>query len=151
MCHLSQLKCMFCAEDCVNINFLQNPYQRSLTSIFFVSQVRRPYSKTKKKLISRSRKDAMALIEDYRALIMEKNEDKSLGDAGDRLIAMRNEFFRIAREESDCTSATRDGMLHVRRGKMHKPFEEAAFALNVGDVSEVVDTNSGYHIIYRKS
>ena len=93
----------------------------------------------------------MALIKEYRALIMEKNEDKSLGDAGDRMIAMRNEFFRIAREESDCSSAKRDGLLHVRRGKMHKPFEDAAFKLEVGEVSGVVDTKSGYHIIYRKS
>ena len=93
----------------------------------------------------------MALIKEYRALIVEKNEDKSLGDAGDRMIAMRNEFFRIAREESDCSSAKRDGLLHVRRGKMHKPFEDAAFKLEVGEVSGVVDTKSGYHIIYRKS
>jgi hypothetical protein len=116
-----------------------------------MKQVRRPYSKTKKKLISMSRKEALDMIQEFRALIIEKNEDKSLGDEGDRLIAMRKEFFRIAREESDCSSAKQDGFLRVRRGKMHKPFEDAAFELEVGSVSQVVETKSGYHLIYRKS
>ena len=35
------------------------------------------------------------------------------------------------------------------RGKMQKPFEDATFALNVGELSEIVDTDSGVHIILR--
>jgi parvulin-like peptidyl-prolyl isomerase len=34
-------------------------------------------------------------------------------------------------------------------GDMQKEFEEAAFALNKGEVSDVVDTASGLHLIQR--
>jgi len=32
---------------------------------------------------------------------------------------------------------------------MQKPFEEATYALKVGDISDIVDTDSGVHIIKR--
>ncbi len=34
------------------------------------------------------------------------------------------------------------------RGEMEASFEEAAFALSVGEISDVVETSSGYHLIY---
>jgi len=60
-------------------------------------------------------------------------------------------FGKLARELSiDSGSAKRDGDLgYFGRGAMVKPFEEAAFKLQVGSISEPVKTEFGYHIIKR--
>ena len=60
-------------------------------------------------------------------------------------------FGKLARELSiDSGSAKRDGNLgYFGRGMMVKPFEEAAFKLEIGAISEPVKSEYGYHIIKR--
>ncbi len=60
-------------------------------------------------------------------------------------------FGRLARELSiDSGSAKRDGSLgYFGKGMMVKPFEEAAFKLEIGNISEPVKSEFGYHIIKR--
>ncbi len=59
-------------------------------------------------------------------------------------------FEELAQEHSDCSSHSRGGDLGpFGRGQMQKPFEEASFALKVGEMSDIVDTDSGVHIILR--
>ena len=54
----------------------------------------------------------------------------------------------MAKVESDCSSAAKGGDLgRFERGKMQKAFEEAAFRLAPGALSDVVETDSGVHII----
>jgi NIMA-interacting peptidyl-prolyl cis-trans isomerase 1 len=103
--------------------------------------------------VTRSREDAKQLLQ-------ELSQDLRSGEIT---------FEHLALKRSDCSSAKRGGDLgdisfcfqnvltladsHLAGkfdfGKMQPEFSEAAFALNIGEVSKVIETKSGFHIIER--
>uniref|UniRef100_A0A0E0KM98 Peptidyl-prolyl cis-trans isomerase n=1 Tax=Oryza punctata TaxID=4537 RepID=A0A0E0KM98_ORYPU len=73
-----------------------------------------------------------------------------LADLRDQILSGRANFADLAARHSDCSSARRGGDLGTfGRRQMQKPFEDATFALKVGEMSDTVDTDSGVHIILR--
>jgi len=60
-------------------------------------------------------------------------------------------FGKLAKELSiDKGSGKKDGNLgYFTKGMMVKPFEEVAFKLQIGEVSDPIKTEFGYHIIKR--
>lgn len=57
-------------------------------------------------------------------------------------------FSSLARLNSDDTgSASKGGEISARRGMMVAPFEAVVFGLEVGEISNVFETDYGYHIV----
>ncbi|MGA1864387.1 MAG: peptidyl-prolyl cis-trans isomerase [bacterium] len=79
-----------------------------------------------------------------------EQEEKIKEKALDLLKKIENgeDFHELAKTFSDCPSSKRGGDLgYFEKGKMDPEFEKTAFALNVGEVSQVVRSSFGYHII----
>ncbi|MCA9705503.1 MAG: peptidyl-prolyl cis-trans isomerase [Myxococcales bacterium] len=91
------------------------------------------YQGSMRSTASRSKQDAQQQIQQIQA---------QLSQGGD--------FAALARQHSDCPSASKGGDLgNFGRGQMVGPFEEAAFGMEVGQTSGVVETPFGYHLIQR--
>ncbi|CCH45144.1 Peptidyl-prolyl cis-trans isomerase ssp-1 [Wickerhamomyces ciferrii] len=94
---------------------------------------RRPAS-WKSENITRTKEEAIEILKKHQERI--KNGEATLGE--------------IAKTESDCSSAKRNGDLGpFERGQMQPPFENATFDLEIGQISDIVETDSGVHLIER--
>nr|CAA06818.1 peptidylprolyl isomerase [Neurospora crassa] len=97
------------------------------------NQSRRP-SSWRESEITRTKQEALTTLQGFEQRI--KSGSISLGE--------------LALTESDCSSARKRGDLgYFGRGDMQKEFEDAAFALKPGEISDIVDTASGLHLIER--
>ncbi|MCZ6631772.1 MAG: peptidylprolyl isomerase [bacterium] len=80
-----------------------------------------------------------------------RDEEQTLAEIRRILAEARegvDDFAELARDYSDGPSAPRGGDLgFFGRGRMAKPFEDATFALQPGQISEPVRTQFGWHII----
>lgn len=82
--------------------------------------------------VTRTREEAKALAEEARRRVTEGGEA----------------FAKVASELSDCPSKAKGGNLGTfARGQMTPVFEDTAFALAPDEVSAVIETEFGFHVI----
>lgn len=68
----------------------------------------------------------------------------------ERIVSGKSDFAAEAKEHSDCPSGQEGGSLGwFGRGMMVPEFDKVAFEMKKGEVSGVVSTQFGYHIIYK--
>ncbi|KAF8899282.1 rotamase-domain-containing protein [Infundibulicybe gibba] len=94
---------------------------------------RRP-SSWKEANITRSKEEAIEILRGYQAQINGSPET----------------FADLAGKHSDCSSHSNAGDLGwFGRKQMQKPFEDAAYGLKVGQISDVISSDSGVHLVMR--
>jgi peptidyl-prolyl cis-trans isomerase C len=85
---------------------------------------------------------------DPKAAEAEKKRARAKADDLLKQIKAGADFAKLAKESSGCPSSQQGGDLgFFGKGQMVKPFEDAAWALKPGEISGVVETQFGYHII----
>lgn len=85
--------------------------------------------------VTRSKDEARTIAQELHKQVVEKKAD----------------LAQLAREKSDCPSAPDGGELgRFTRGELVPEFEEALFKMAPGQISSVVETPFGFHIIVRE-
>jgi peptidyl-prolyl cis-trans isomerase C len=85
---------------------------------------------------------------DAKATDQEKKAAREKADKLRKDLAGGADFAALAKANSTCPSSQQGGDLgYFGKGKMVPAFEKAAFALKPGEISDVVETQFGYHII----
>ena len=120
---------------------IENPFAVQAKHILIKHEgSRRPYSHRSAAKITLSKEDALKELTKLRKQIME------IDDETERF----EKFDEIAMKRSDCGSSKNKGDLGIfSKGMMQPSFENIAFQLLPGEISDTFESDSGVHIVWR--
>jgi peptidyl-prolyl cis-trans isomerase C len=100
------------------------------------------------KMPERTQASHILISADQKATPEDKKKAKEKAAAIRKRVAKGEDFAAVAKAESNCPSAAKGGDLgYFGKGQMVPEFEKAAAALKLGELSDVVESPFGYHII----
>lgn len=100
------------------------------------------------KMPERTQASHILISADQKATPEDKKKAKEKAEAIRKRVAKGEDFAAVAKAESNCPSAAKGGDLgYFGKGQMVPEFEKAAAALKLGELSDVVESPFGYHII----
>ena len=131
-------------------NFVQQEF--TARAVCSEEQARKFYEENKVKLFQKGERVSASHIlvgVDPKGTPQDKEKAKGKAEALLKRVQNGEDFAAVARKESTCPSKAEGGDLGVfGRGRMTPVFEQAAYALKEkGELSPVVETEYGYHII----
>jgi peptidyl-prolyl cis-trans isomerase C len=120
--------------------------RRALRDAFFDSSIRNSVPEAEAKKVYDEKISKIKPEQEVRArhiLVETEDEAKAVAEQ----LKKGEDFAKLAKEKSKDSNAEGGDLGFFTRGQMLKPFEDAAFALDVGQISEPVQTQFGWHII----
>jgi peptidyl-prolyl cis-trans isomerase C len=120
--------------------------RRTLRDAYYDKAVRGGVTEAEAKKVYDEKVAAMKPEEEIHArhiLVATKEEAQEVVDR----LKKGEDFAKVAKEKSKDPSAEGGDLGFFARGQMLKPFEDAAFALQVNQISEPVQTQFGWHVI----
>jgi peptidyl-prolyl cis-trans isomerase C len=139
----------FTRKDIVISNYIDKQFMaKAVTS---EADARKFYDENLEKYFKKpdsARASHILIGADEKSSAEERKKAKEKAEAILKRVKAGEDFAAIAKSDSTCPSSAQGGDLGTfGRGQMVPAFEEAAFALKPGEVSGVVETQFGYHII----
>jgi peptidyl-prolyl cis-trans isomerase D len=151
--HYQQQSARYQTSESVDIEYLMLDLSAAQKGVVLnEADVRTYFEQNQSRLQAKEERRASHILFAVDAKAPQAERDKVRAQAQQVLATLKQSpkrFAELARQHSkDPGSANRGGDLDFfARGAMVKPFEDAAFALSPGQISDLVDTEFGFHII----
>ena len=134
----------------ITLNQLQDDIKKQLMINYVLGEAKNKINITEEELLEyfNKNKDSFFEPEKIHALHIIVNTEEEANNILNKLKEGIIDFSELAKQKSIDASAQNGGDLgFFTRGQMVKEFEDAAFSLKPGEISNVVKTEFGYHII----